>query len=44
MGDAGARGVLAVLMILARSGSEVAVLWLPVWGPGRLAKQPAAEG
>jgi hypothetical protein len=40
-GDAGARAVVALLLVLARTGSDLAVLWFPVWGPARLAKQPA---
>jgi hypothetical protein len=40
-GDAGPRGVLAVLLVLARTGSELAVLWIPLWGPGQLARVAA---
>lgn len=39
-GDAGARAVAAVVLVTARCGSDLAVLWFPVWGPGRLAKRP----
>lgn len=38
MGEGGARAVAAVLLVVARCGSDLAVLWLPLWGPGRLAK------
>lgn len=41
LGDAGARGVAAILLVLARSGSDLAVLWLPLWLP-RLATRRAA--
>lgn len=37
-GDTGVRAVAATVLVLARSGSDLAVLWFPVWGPGRLAK------
>ncbi len=33
LGDAGARGVAAILLVLARAGSDLAVLWMPVWLP-----------
>lgn len=42
MGEGGARGVAAVLLVAARCGSDLAVLWLPVWGPGQLAKHAGA--
>jgi hypothetical protein len=35
-GDSGARGMFAFLLVLARTGSELGVLWFPLWGPGRL--------
>jgi len=35
-GDAGARAVIAVLLVLARTAADLAVLWLPLWAPGRL--------
>ena len=38
-GDGGARAVAALLLVLARTGSDLAVLWFPVWGPGRLASR-----
>jgi hypothetical protein len=38
MGEGGARAVAAVLLVLARCGSDLAVLWLPLWGPRQLAK------
>lgn len=41
LGDAGARGVAGILLVLARSGSDLAVLWLPLWLP-RLATRKAA--
>lgn len=46
MGEGGARAVAAVLLVVARCGSDLAVLWLPLWGPGQLAKhaKPAARG
>ena len=37
-GDAGVRAVAAVVLVLARPGSDLAVLWFPLWGPGRLVK------
>ena len=37
--EGGARAVAAVLLVVARCGSDLAVLWLPVWGPGQLARQ-----
>lgn len=44
VGEGGARAVAAVLLVMARCGSDLAVLWLPLWGPGQLAKhaKPAA--
>ena len=30
--------VAATVLVLARTGSDLAVLWFPLWGPGRLAK------
>ena len=35
-GDTGARAVTAVLLVLARTAADLAVLWLPLWAPGRL--------
>jgi hypothetical protein len=35
-GDAGARAVIAALLVLARTGADLATLWLPRWAPGRL--------
>jgi hypothetical protein len=43
-GDEGARAIVALLLVLARTGSDLAVLWLPVWGPGRVAKRSAVPG
>lgn len=49
-GETGARGVVAVGLVLARTGSDLAVLWFPVWGPRMLAEdrrkrgKPASEG
>jgi len=43
-GDEGARAIVALLLVVARTGSDLAVLWFPVWGPGRLAKRPAVPG
>ena len=37
-GDAGVRAVAAVVLVLARAGSDLAVLWFPLWGPARLVK------
>ncbi len=37
-GDTGVRAVAASVLVLARTGSDLAVLWFPLWGPGRLAK------
>lgn len=39
LAEGGARAVAAVLLVVARCGSDLAVLWLPVWGPGQLARQ-----
>lgn len=39
LGDGGARAVVALLLVLARTGSDLAVLWFPAWGPGRLARR-----
>lgn len=41
MGEGGARAVAAVLLVVARCGSDLAVLWIPVWGPPQLARQAA---
>ncbi len=35
-GEGGARAMFAVLLVLARTGSELGVLWFPLWAPGRL--------
>ena len=43
MGEGGARGVAAVLLVVACCGSDLAVLWLPLWGPGQLAKHTRAS-
>lgn len=40
-GDTGVRAVAATVLVLARTGSDLAVLWFPLWGPGRLAKVAA---
>jgi hypothetical protein len=37
-GDTGVRAVAATVLVLARTGGDLAVLWFPLWGPGRLAK------
>lgn len=39
LGDAGARGVAALLLVLARSGSDLGVLWMPVWLPRLVARK-----
>jgi len=44
LGDAGARGVAAVGLVLARTGSDLAVLWFPVWGPRMLAADRRRKG
>jgi hypothetical protein len=31
-GDGSLRGAFAVLLVVARSGAEVAVVWFPYWG------------
>lgn len=44
MGEGGARAVAAVLLVVARCGSDLAVLWLPLWGPGQLARHARPGG
>ena len=39
-GDGSLRGAFAVLLVVARSGAEVAVVWFPYWGQA-LAETPA---
>ena len=37
------RGIFAMLLVVARSGAEVAVAWFPYWG-GSLADPPPTQG
>ena len=30
------------LLVVARTGSDLGVLWFPLWGPGRLTPKPLA--
>ncbi len=39
-GQNGARSMFTFLLVVARTGSDLGVLWFPVWGPGRLTPKP----
>ncbi len=41
-GEEGARAMFAVLLVLARTASDLGVLWIPLWGPGLLTPKPGA--
>lgn len=38
-GEAGARGLAAILLVVARNGSDLAVLWMPLWFPWLAARR-----
>jgi hypothetical protein len=40
LSDEGPRLAIAGLLVLVRVAAELAVLWLPVWGPGQLGLRP----
>ena len=40
-GENGARTMFTLLLVVARTGSDLGVLWFPLWGPGRMT--PEAE-
>jgi hypothetical protein len=44
LGDEGPRLAVGGLLVLVRLVAELAVLWLPVWGPGRLDLHPSTAG
>lgn len=41
-GENGARSMFSFLLVAARTGSDLGVLWFPIWGPGRLTPKPLA--
>lgn len=41
-GENGARSMFTFLLVVARTGSDLGVLWFPLWGPGRLTPKPLA--
>lgn len=41
LGDQGVRGLVAIALVLARTGADLAVLWLPHWVPWMEARQNA---